>query len=318
MIRVGGISGHLIVRLTSKMVYECIKPVVLGLTLLTLIGCSTVPPVQTLIHQGSSKALRPGDIIETATGSALTFDTLIHNLSKSQIIYIGESHNRPEDHRLQLEVLKGLQARNPGLILALEMLPREVQPWLDQYSQGLISEKEFLEKSEWAKNWGYPFDLYRGLFHWARARHLRMIGLNAPIEIVNRIAQKGLDSLSPSERNKVASEFHQDHPEHRAYLFRQYGHHPQGKIKNFDTFYEAQLAWEETMAETLSRTVASFSKGEQILVLLGKGHMIQNLGVPRFARIRVDHTFQTVLPVSADFPFPILDPKPADYIYLTE
>lgn len=300
------------------MIFESIKTTVLGLAFLVLIGCSAAPPLQPLILQGNSRNLRSGDIVETATNAFLSFDSLIDHLSTNQIIYVGETHPSTEDHHFQQEILKGLFAKNPSLMVAMEMFPREVQPWLDHYSQGLISEKEFLEKVDWEKNWGYPFDLYRGLLHLARARRLKIIGLNAPIEVINKIAQNGFSSLTPLERNRLASDFHFDHPGHREYLRRQYMHHPQENIKNFDTFVEAQLGWEETMAETLARVTASFSKGQKILVLIGKGHLLHQLGVPRLTKLRTNLTFKTVIPLPLDYPVRTLEPDLADYICITE
>lgn len=298
--------------------FKFIKIFLLGLLFLSLLNCSAAPPLQPLILQGFFKKLKPGDVVETASGEVLSIESLIDHLSKVQIIYVGETHTRIEDHRLQLEILKGLQARHPSLILALEMFPREAQPILDHYSQGQISEKEFLERVEWGKTWGYPFDLYRGLFHWARARRLKMVGLNAPSEIVNRISQKGLEALDPKERLRVASDFHLDHPEYRETLRRQYAHHPQGKIKNFETFYEAQLAWEETMAETLAQTLSAPSIGGPLLVLVGRGHIVYKLGLPRLVQVRKRHTFATVLSIPVNYPFSTLDPKLADYLWITD
>lgn len=288
-----------------------------GLVIFFLMSCSSAPPLQPLILQGSSQILKPGDIVKTATSEILSFQSLINHLSKAEIIYVGETHTRMEDHRLQLEILKGLHSQHPSLILALEMFPREAQPILDEYSQGLISEKEFLERIEWEKIWGYPFDLYRGIFHWARARGLKMIGLNAPKEMVNLVAQKGLAALTPPERSRLAAKFHFDQPEHKETLRQQFTHHPQGKIKDFDTFYEAQLAWEETMAETLAQTLkTSLGKGP-ILVLVGRGHIVNKHGLPRLVWIRKEHTFKTILSISLDYPSRTLDPQLADYLWIS-
>jgi uncharacterized iron-regulated protein len=295
-----------------------IKYVFLLAVAIVMTSCSASPPLQPLVLRGSSQPLKPGDVVETATGSILSFESLIPRLWDVQVIYVGETHTRREDHRLQLALLKGLAAHNPSQILALEMFPREVQPILDQYAQGLITEQQFLEAVNWGKNWGYPFDLYRGILHWARARRLAIIGLNAPIDIIDKIAQKGLSALGPEERKKVSAEFHLNHAEHREYLRLHYMHHPQEKIKNFDTFFEAQLGWEETMAETLAKNIASLSKGQQVMVLIGKGHLVQQWGVPRLTELRIPHSFKTVLPLPYDYPFRTLSPTLADYLFITE
>lgn len=280
--------------------------------------CSTPTPFPPLSLKGFSQKLNPGDIVETRTGAILSFESLIHNLSKVRIIYIGETHTRKEDHRIQLEILKGLFARCPSLKLGLEMFPTEAQPVLDSYSQGLMPEKEFLKKSEWEKNWGYSFDLYRGIFHWARARGLKMIGLNAPIEVVNRIAHNGLEALNPGERARMAAKFSPDHQEHREYLQKQYAHHPPGKIKNFQTFYEAQQAWEETMAETLAQWLSALPPEDPIAVLIGRGHILYHIGVPRLVQVRKELSFATVLSIPVDYPFSTIDPRLADYLWIID
>lgn len=294
------------------------KNLFLGAMVIFMTACSAAPPLQPLVLRGSSHQLKPGEVVETASGSILSFESLINRLQNVRVIYVGETHTRMEDHRLQLALLKGLAARNPSQILALEMFPRESQPVLDQYAQGLISEEKFLEAVDWEKNWGYPFDGYRGILHWARARRLTIIGLNAPKDIISLIAQKGLAALGPEERKKVAAEFYPDHSGQREYLRLQYQHHPRGKIKDFDTFLEAQLGWEETMAETLAQTIASLSQGQQILVLIGKGHMVHHWGVPRLTDERLAHTFKTVLPLPLSYSFRTLDPSLADYLFITE
>lgn len=297
---------------------KIITLIFLGLGLLPWANCSIRPSLQPLILQGSSPHLKSGDAVDTASGEVLSLDSLVKRLSKADIIYMGETHTRMEDHQLHLTLLKGLQTLHPNLILALEMLPRETQPLVDHYSQGLLTEKDFLTRADWEKNWGYPFDLYRGIFHWARARSLKMAALNAPNEIVNRIAQNGLQQLSPEDRRKVASDFHYDHPEHLEMLRKQYAHHPKGKIKNFESFYEAQLAWEETMAETLSELLKTPSRQGPIVVLVGRGHIAHKFGLPRLVGIRKAHTFKTILPIPPDYPSRTLDPKMADYLWITD
>jgi len=285
---------------------------------LLLMACSALKPHHPLTLEGSSQSVRPGDIIETATGAVIPFERLIEKLSSVRVVYVGETHTSLPDHRIQLEILKALSAQNPSLVLALEMLPREVQPVLDEYAQGKMTEELFLAKADWERNWGHPFLFYRGIFNLAKENRLRIIGLNAPIEVVNRIAQAGLASLTPEERTRVAQDFHPADPEHKAYIEGQFNQHPPGKIKGFETFYEAQLAWEETMAETLAQALEAGPEESQILVLIGKGHILYKLGLPRLTRIRSNQSYKTILPVPDDFPVRNLDPKMADTLWITE
>jgi uncharacterized iron-regulated protein len=297
--------------------FSLIKKALIGFMLFSITACATTPSQPSLTLQGFSHPLKPGDLIETATGSLLSFEALLQNLSRASIIYVGETHSSPEDHQLQLSILKGLYSQDPSLLLAMEMFPRELQPLLDQYSQGLMTEGEFLPKV-WEKYWGFPFHLYRGILHWARARRLKIIGLNAPKEVVDQVAKDGLAALSPPDRDRLATEFHPISPEQREYLQHQFAMHPRGTIKDFETFFQAQRAWEETMAETLAKEAASLTPGQHILVLIGKGHVAHQWGVPTLTRLRIPSSFRTVLPVSITYPFRTLKPSMADYLYITE
>ncbi len=266
---------------------------------------------------GLSGGLRVGDIIETASGKVIAPDTLMTELAQDRIIYVGETHDSTEDHRVQLQVMKGLYAQNPSLVLALEMFPREAQPLLDQFARGLITEEEFLQEVKWDQEWGYPFPLYRGLLTWARDHHLKIVGLNAPREIVGKIAQFGLAGLTVAERKRVAEDFHVNDPEHREYLRQQYGQHLKGNIADFSAFLEAQLAWEETMAETLARTLTSGAPEERIVVLIGKGHISDRVGVPKLADERVKAPYRTIAPIPLDYFGRTDDPRIADFVWIT-
>jgi len=262
--------------------------------------------------------LKPGDIIDVKSGKPISFETLIAQLSAARIVYVGEMHTSIEDHRVQLQVLKGLHARNPSLALAMEMFPHEAQTVLDRYSAGRLTEEQFLKKTRWDKVWGYPFQLYQPILTWAHDHGLKLIGLNAPQEVVRKIARTGLASLTPSERKRIAADFHLDDPEHRDYLRQQYEQHLKSSIKSFDTFYEAQLAWEETMADTLARSLRSMPENGQILVLIGNGHILDKVGVPRLTGLRVEHNYRTVVTLPVDEAAKEIEPEIGDFVWITQ
>jgi uncharacterized iron-regulated protein len=289
-----------------------------GLALILQAACMTDVLHRHPNLQDLPGGIKVGDIIETSSAEIISFETLMAELAHVRVIYVGETHPSAEDHRVQLQVMKGLYARNPALILALEMFPREAQPLLDQYSKGSITEEEFLQEVKWEQVWGYPFPLYRSLLSWARDHHIKIVGLNAPREIVSKIAQSGLAGLDGAERNRVAREFHRDDPKHQAYIRQQYHQHLKGKITDFDTFLEAQLAWEETMAETLAQTLASSTPEEQIVVVIGKGHISDHVGVPKLTHDRVNDAYRTIAPLPLDYPGRTADPSIADFVWITD
>ncbi|MFP5213363.1 MAG: ChaN family lipoprotein, partial [Acidobacteriota bacterium] len=259
-----------------------------------------------------------GDIIDTRTGRVASFKTMMEDLAGVRIVYVGETHNSAEDHQVQLEILKALHSGSTGPVLAMEMFPRELQPVLDRYWQGTTTEQEFLKEVDWENTWGYPFQLYRGLFAFARENRLRIVGLNAPREVVSQVAKGGLASLSPENRKRLARDFHLDNTEHRESVKAEFDGHLREHIKDFDTFFEAQLSWEETMAETLAETVKSLPRGEQVLVIVGKGHIGNKVGVPMLTAERVKAPYRTVAPMPFDYPSGLDDPDLGDYVWVRD
>lgn len=283
------------------------------------LGCATTKKIAPpLTLKGSSQSLQPGDIVNTRTGKTISRQTLIDDLSEAKIIYVGETHTDIEDHQIQKEIIEGLYQQNPHLIIAMEMFPRGAQSALDQYSQGMIDDTKFLEETDWNAVWGYPFQLYRGILSWARDRQLKMVGLNAPPAIVRKIARAGVSSLSPKDREQIAAKMNFADSAHRAYVKQQYEQHLKGNIKNFESFYEAQLAWEETMAETLAEILNSTNPADRIVVLLGKGHIVHKFGVPQRTLDRVVHEYKTIIPIPVDYSDRSIDPDIADYIWVTK
>ena len=262
--------------------------------------------------------LHVGDVIETATGKVFPLDELIPRLADESVVYIGEVHTSKEDHKAQLAILEKLSEKKKCLEMGMEMFPREAQPVLDHFMRGELTEDEFIKEVQWSRVWGFTFELYRPLIDFARKNHIAILGLNAPHDVVSAIARNGLASLTEPERNQVAREFHLDDPKNRARIQREYLAHGKEGIRDFESFFEAQLAWEDTMAETLADRLKQTGGKCTIVVMLGKGHIDSHLGVPYLTALRVPDKHATVAPVPIDYPSSTFDPKLADYVLITD
>ena len=296
--------------------------VFLALVLLSMtVGCaplarSTVPGLHL---QGSDRNLQVGDIVAMRTREVVSFEALISDLVSQQVIYLGETHTATADHEIQLRVLTALEGYSRSLMVGMEMFPVTVQHWLDRWSAGELSEEAFLKGVQWDQNWGYPVTLYRPILEYCRGRHIRIIGLNAPPQAVRGIAQRGLEHLDPAERLHVAREFDRNNVKHREAIRQQYEQHVamHGAKGNFDMFYDAQLAWEETMAETLAAQLTLQAAPELIVVLVGNGHIEYGYGVPLRTERRFPHSFKTVVPLAVNAREGALDGELADYVWIT-
>ena len=259
-----------------------------------------------------------GNVVETATGNVIDIDKLAGKLSNVSIVYVGEMHTSQEDHKVQLKILQKLSRGGRCVELAMEMFPVEAQPILDRYIRGEITEENFLEEVAWEDVWGFSYSLYRDLIDWQKEKHMPVLGLNAPIKVVRKIGHNGLGSLTPGERSQVAREFHLDDPANRLRIRKEFMVHEKVTIKDFESFFEAQLAWEETMAQTLAQRLEQTGGKCTIVVAIGKGHLSGRKGVPYLTRIRKPHEYRTVVPVPINYPFTTLDKDLADYVVITD
>ena len=284
----------------------------------SITGCAGFGRSISATGTGEAVEMGIGDIVDTKRQGLITFDELISALSEIPVVYVGETHTSIEDHNSQLAILRKLYQKNQCVMVGMEMFPRSAQPVLDSYVRGDITEEQFLTEVRWNEVWGFPYELYRGLIDFARENKLRIIALNAPIKIVSTIARNGLGSLSPDDRARIARDFHLDDPANRLRMQKEFSAHGKGGIKDFDSFFEAQLAWEETMAETIVEQLQAGLGNCRMLVIIGRGHISQRLGVPYLANLRVAHEYRTVSQVPIDYPYGTFDPNLADYVMITD
>ena len=107
-----------------------------------------------------------GDIVHMPTGTLVSQAQMFAVAGDARIVYLGETHDNPASHRLEVQLLEALAERHPGRqALGMEMFSRDQQPVLDRWVQGLLDEKTFLRESRWFENWSMDFDYYRDLLN---------------------------------------------------------------------------------------------------------------------------------------------------------
>lgn len=281
----------------------------LGLMLLFFpLGCAMTTEKPRIADTRAAAAA--GTILSGKTGRAVTFAELMEALSAADIIYIGEKHNRPEHHDVQVRIIEQLNTRYGPVTVGMEMFDHTYQPLLDRWSAGELDETAFLENVHWDANWKYDFALYRNILNTIREHRIPLKGLNLPFHLPPKIAAGGIDSLSPAESAHLAADIDLTNARHRAYVEEIFHQHPFGARKRFDYFYMAQCAWEETMAAAVAR----HDTDGKLVVLAGSGHIIHKFGIPDRAYARRPRPFVTILPVTAGEEFRT---DAADYIWIT-
>jgi len=255
-----------------------------------------------------------GQIIHMDTGKAISFDQLIDQLISRDLIFIGEVHDNPEHHLIQVQILQALMARHGPLTVAMKFFQEPQQPIVDRYMQGNSTESVFLKEVNWNRHWSFDYHFYRPLMFTVRERGGKILAINAPSDIVKKVARSGLNGLDPNERVQLASSIDLDNENHLAYLQEAYKEDAHQDLKNFDYFYQAQCVWEDTMAENIAEYLKK--NKEPMVILTGNGHIINKFGIPdrTFGRIPVDMSTIVLYPLADQL---TITNETADYIWLT-
>lgn len=205
---------------------------------------------------------------------------IIEAVSGKDIIYVGEFHDRFENHRVQLQVIRELYRKNKNLAIGMEMFQKPFQGVLDEYIAGTIDEKTFLKRSEYYKRWAFDYHLYREILLFARENRIPVIALNIKKEIVTKVSKGGLLALGAEDLKEVPRDIDLSDTEYRERLRESYAAHANPENRNFDFFYQSQVLWDESMAHNLSGFMTK-NPGHQVVVLAGSGHMVFGSGIPK-------------------------------------
>jgi uncharacterized iron-regulated protein len=210
---------------------------------------------------------------------------MIREVADKKIVYVGESHDRFSHHLVQLEIIRALHRMGKKVAIGMEMFQRPFQGALDDYLGGRIDERAFLRQSEYFQRWKFDYRLYRPILQFARAEKIPVAALNIQREITEKVGKTGLDSLSEEEKKLIPLQMDFSDRVYRERLERIFREHPSFEAKNFDFFLQAQIVWDETMAESVDRFLKK-NPGYQMVVLAGSGHLAYGSGIPRRAARR--------------------------------
>ena len=213
-------------------------------------------------------------------GERLSDTALYRDLARQDVVLLGERHDRMEHHRWQLSTLAHLRAHRSDLVIALEMLPRQVQPALDAWVDGELDEDAFLAASDWYTHWGFHPDLYLPIFHFARLHGIPLRAVNLDRPLVQRIGADGWDAVPADERQDVgpAAEPAEAYRERLKESFQQ--HAQRGMEGSVEAFVRAQLARDRAMAEGAVAARDGEDEPPLVVLLAGSGHMEYGHGVP--------------------------------------
>ena len=133
------------------------------------------------------------------------------------------------------------------------------------------------------------------------------MALNIRKEISKKVARHGLKALTEEERASIPKELDFSNEIYKRRLQEVFELHQEQGLTSFEYFYQAQVLWDETMAQSVADYLAGHP-GVKMVVLAGIGHIGFGHGIPSRVKRRHDITIVTIAPTTD-----VSDPGLADY-----
>lgn len=228
-------------------------------------------------------------LVRTPDGQSVSVAEAADELAVADVVFLGELHDNPEGHAVQLALTKAIAERRGKMILSMEMFERDAQRRLDLYLRGIVTEAHFLEA---ARPWSNYADHYRPAVEFARAQGFPVIAANVYRPIASRVARLGLfagigDPWAARTVDTSPGEYRRRFEEVMT------GDHPVPE-STMDRVFAAQCIKDDTMAESIARALeaASPSDGEALPIVVhwnGRFHSDYGLGTVERLRARMPH-----------------------------
>ena len=264
-------------------------------------------------------------IFISSTGAEISEQVLLDELAGADVIYLGEKHDQPEHHRLQVSIIKALVDRGLKPAIGLEMLTVDETSIAMLYTQGVphslmqgkhISAEDWLrQRLGWQAHNSSDWQFYGPILVLAREHKLTVFGADLPEPLRSRITKVGKNGLSPVEKGQIIDTgLENDNYRHFMYDRFKQAHCGWGSDDYLSRLYDNWLARNDTMAGGIVRTLEEAGNAPVILVV-GAGHTQFNLGVYERVENQAPHLKQVNIgfqPLAGDL-LPL-----ADYLIETE
>lgn len=253
---------------------------------------------------------------DMATVKRADLAALVRSSASHRFVILGESHDDPNHHQMQADVIRALAAAGRDVVVGLEMFTRPRQSSLAPWTLGRWSEEEFIAKSGWKTEWGFDFALYRPVFEAIRELRLPMVALNVPRDWVRAVGRGGPEALTPEQKGELP-DLYLENADHKRMFEALIGGHPLAGDAS-RRMYAAQVLWDEGMADTALKYFASRAAGPDtvMVILAGSGHAMYEQGINWRITRRTGEPVLTVVAIASNEPV-LVARGIADYVFVS-
>jgi uncharacterized iron-regulated protein len=262
-------------------------------------GCqASLPPLPAWQSSEGRTHAELGRIVDLASGQVISPEQLVQRLADAPRVLVGEKHDNPDHHALQLWLLRAMQGQRTQGSLLLEMLQPDQQPLVDRL-EGQPLPADLPKALAWQEGWDW--NLYGPIVIEALQQRVPLLAANlSPGEM--RQAYRQPSSL-PGERSNA--------PDVRAALLEQVraGHCAMLPESQLPAMLAVQQQRDRRMAERLQ------AAAQPALLFAGAYHVRKDLGVPlHLADLGARGDSKVLLLAEVG---EVVEPGMADYVWYT-
>ena len=225
-----------------------------------------LPPPAPIAPEGRDHA-QLGQIVELASGQVITPQQLVERLARASRVLVGEQHDNPDHHALQLWLSRELAAQRPQGSLLLEMLNPDQQARVEQVQAEVragCAPRDTLAALAWQPGWDWG--LYGALVQYQLRQPYPLLAANLDRAEIMQIYRarptlQGSASAAPSVQEKLQADIRESHC----------GLLPESQIP---AMLAVQQQRDRRMAERL------LAAPQPAMLLAGAFHVRKDLGVP--------------------------------------
>lgn len=178
-----------------------------------LAACQSLPPLPAWQSPEGRERPELGVIRDLRSGERLTPEQLVERLAAQPRVLVGEQHDNPDHHALQLWLLQALESRREQGSLLLEMLDPVQQPKVDSVRKGPLP-SDLPEALAWQENWDWQ--LYGPIVRHALAQPYPLLAANldrAEIKLIykERSVLQGRFSTTEAVRAPLLEQIRESH-----------------------------------------------------------------------------------------------------------
>ena len=228
-----------------------------------------------------------GKIWDMRSRSFIDEATLLARIEKANVLLLGETHDNPQHHELQLKLLKARIDSGARPALVMEQLDADSQPALDAALAGSDHDKTLKAVTGLIKFTDWQF--YRPYLVTALDNKLPVIAANISSQQLQPVIWNGFsaydaDALKRMAVEEVWSESREN------YMLRHMGGAHCGQVR--DTLREG-LARGQRLRDALMADSAISGIGRGIVAIVGSSHARRDVGMPLYlaARAPLAHIF---------------------------